>query len=90
VELSGRNVLSVALALGLSVALAACESAAERERERRPGAPAKTAAAPDGSVRLTPEQAQANGIQTAAVTAAEVAATITAIGRVEARAGGEA
>src|SRR5262249_29150735 len=52
--------------------------------------PAEPVASPDGSIRLTPEEVRAGGIQTAAVTAADLAATIIAIGRVEACAGCEA
>lgn len=81
-----RNFISVIFFLSLGVALGACRSDAERKQ----GAEAKPSAAPDDAIRLTPEQARANGVQTTAVTAAEVAATMSAIGRVESRAGGEA
>lgn len=83
-----RNVISVIFFLSLSVTLGACGR--EAERGQKQGAEAKPSAAPDGSIRLTPEQARASGIQTIAVIVGEVAATTGAIGRVQARAGGEA
>lgn len=83
-----RSVISVVLVLSLSAELTACQS--EAERERAASAPAKTAAMPDGSIHLTPEKVRASGIQTALVEERELAPTINAIGRVAARAGGEA
>jgi hypothetical protein len=81
--------LLIALVCGLSLTLVACESEAERERERARGVQAKTVVAPDGSIKLTPEQIKANGLQTAPASEQEVTESITAIGRVRARAGGE-
>jgi len=80
----------VALIWGLGLSLAACGSEARRKRELAPGAEAKAEAAPDDSIRLTPEQIKANGIQTATATEREIDSTITVIGRVTARAGGAA
>src|SRR5262249_34784141 len=72
----------------LSVNFIACRSKAAREPEKE--APTHSVAALDGSIRLTPEQIQATGLKTAAVVEHEVAARLTAMGRVKARAGGEA
>jgi cobalt-zinc-cadmium efflux system membrane fusion protein len=72
----------------LSAFFAACGSDAEREASRK--VKPKSVIAADGSIHLTPEQVQANGIQTAAAVEQQVTATITALGRVVARAGGEA
>ena len=72
----------------LSVSFSACHSKAERTPEKE--ASEQAVAAPDGSIRLTPEQVQANGLKTAVVVEQEVAATLAAVGRVKARAGGEA
>jgi len=84
--LATRHVITVILVLALSAALIGCK----REAERKPTQNAEPVVAPDGSIRLTPEQVQAAGIQTVAVSAGEVAATTSVIGRVKARAGGEA
>jgi cobalt-zinc-cadmium efflux system membrane fusion protein len=51
---------------------------------------AKSVVASDGSIHLTPEQVQANHIQTAAVSEQELASIISATGRVAARPGAEA
>lgn len=48
------------------------------------------AVASDGSIHLTPKQVQANGLQTETVMVQNLAPTFAAIGRVVARAGGEA
>jgi cobalt-zinc-cadmium efflux system membrane fusion protein len=69
---------------------AGCGSKTERKLEPARAAETRTDDAPDGAIRLTPEQIKANGIQTAAATEQEIVSTITAIGRVTARAGGEA
>ncbi len=74
--------LSIVLA---SVMLAACQSGAQSERDAH--GQAKPPAPPDGSIRLTPAQIEANGIQTAPVTEQELVSTITVIGRVVPRAG---
>jgi cobalt-zinc-cadmium efflux system membrane fusion protein len=50
----------------------------------------KVIVAPDGSIHLKPEQIKANGIETSEVLESAVTASITATGRVKARAGGEA
>jgi membrane fusion protein, heavy metal efflux system len=84
--LTTRHVITVMFVLALSAALTGCEREAERKPTQNAG-PVATAA---GSIRLTPEQVQATGIQTVAVSAGEVAAMASAIGRVKARAGGEA
>jgi len=76
------------LVLALTASQPGCASKEEREPTR--GAQAKPTVAPDGSIRLMPEWAQANGIQTAAVIEQDLTATVTAIGRVRARAGGAA
>jgi cobalt-zinc-cadmium efflux system membrane fusion protein len=80
-------------ALLISLLLSACSSG-EREREREEKEhshplPAKTVVA-DGSIHLTPAQAKTNGIQTAAAIEKDVAAAITAIGRLRAQPGHEA
>lgn len=80
----------MALVSVLGVLLAACASEAEREREAGSAVQAKTVVAPDGSIHLTPEQVQANHIQTVAAGEQELAATISTTGRVAARAGAEA
>jgi membrane fusion protein, heavy metal efflux system len=85
-ELTIRHLITVMLVLALSVALTGCK----REVERKPTQNVEPVAATDGSIRLTPEQVQASGLQTIAVRAGEVATTTNAIGRVKARAGGEA
>lgn len=69
--------------------LASCKSDAERAREQASSVKPKTVVVPDGSIHLTPEQIKANGIQAAPVAEQELTATINAIGRVMARAGGE-
>jgi biotin carboxyl carrier protein len=86
--MSSRIVISVIFFLGLSVALGACRRGAEREQKQ--DAEAKPFVAPDGSIHLTPEQAQAIGLKTTAVLEQETPATLTAVGRVKARAGGAA
>lgn len=73
----------------LSLPIAGCESEAERQREANRSMPAKTGRSADGSIHLTPEQVQANGIQTVPVIEQQIAQAISAIGRVTARAGGE-
>lgn len=82
-----RTFIIVVLIAGLFTA--ACESAAEKAREAASQVPPKTAVKPDGSIHLTPEQAQANKFQLAVVASQELTATITVLGRVTARAGGE-
>ncbi|MBO0862162.1 MAG: efflux RND transporter periplasmic adaptor subunit [Chloracidobacterium sp.] len=72
----------------LMVNFIACHSKAEGEPEKE--ATTHSAAAPDGSIRLTPEQIQANGLKTESVVEQEVAAKLATTGRVKARAGGEA
>jgi len=84
------TVLPVALICGLSLSLVACGSESGRKRELAREAEAKAAIPPGDLIRLTPEQIKANGIQTSAATEQEIDSTITAIGRVTARAGGEA
>ncbi len=81
-----QNVICAISVLSLCLALAACKR--EPAASRGQGEESKTTK--DGSIRLTPEQAQANGIQTVAVSAGDIDATTRAIGRVQARAGGEA
>ncbi|MGE0129261.1 MAG: efflux RND transporter periplasmic adaptor subunit [Blastocatellales bacterium] len=83
-------VLLSALLCGSSLLCAGCGSKTDRKPEPAREAETKTDDAPDGAIRLTPEQIKANGIQTAAATEQEIVSTITAIGRVTARAGGEA
>lgn len=73
----------------LCAALTACESEAEREREARRQVQAKTAVAPDGSIHLTAEQIRTNNIETVMAAEEDVAPSITAVGRVKPRAGGE-
>jgi cobalt-zinc-cadmium efflux system membrane fusion protein len=75
------------LVLGLLVT--ACKSE-KGEREAGSSVQTKSVLAPDGSIHLTLEQVQANKIQTTTVVERELASTISAIGRVTARAGAEA
>src|SRR2546427_104218 len=82
--------MKMVLVSTLSVLLTACASEAERERGAASTVQAKTVVAPDGSIHLTPEQVQENLIQMVAVSEQEIASTISATGRVAARAGGEA
>jgi cobalt-zinc-cadmium efflux system membrane fusion protein len=81
-----RHVITVTIVLALSAAGDGCKREAERQTTQN----AEPVAAPDGSIRLTPEQVKSNGIQTGAVSEQEITSTFTAIGRVTARAGGEA
>lgn len=74
----------------LTLSIASCESEAERQREASRSVPAKTVLSADGSIHLTPEQVQANGLRTVPVVEQQMAPTISAIGRMTARAGGEA
>jgi cobalt-zinc-cadmium efflux system membrane fusion protein len=84
-----RTLIFGAFLLALSLLVTACKS--ERgEREAGSSVQTKSVVAPDGSIHLTSEQVQANKIQTAAVVERELASTISAIGRVTARAGAEA
>jgi cobalt-zinc-cadmium efflux system membrane fusion protein len=71
----------------LTLLLAACKSEAEREATR--SLQMKNIPTPDGSIRLTASEVQANGLQTEAVIEQDLTLTLTAIGRVVARAGGE-
>jgi cobalt-zinc-cadmium efflux system membrane fusion protein len=72
----------------MNMGAAACRSTPEREPEKE--APTQPVVAPDGSIHLTPEQVQAIGLKTTEVFEQEAPATLTAVGRVKARAGGEA
>ena len=74
----------------LTVVATGCESEAEREREKAERVQTKSVLGPDGSIHLTTEQIQANGLQTTLVNEIDVAPRLTAIGRVKPRAGGEA
>lgn len=85
-----RNWIFILLVLGPSILLAGCESASERAREGAQSVQTKSVVAPDGSIHLTPEQVQANRIQTAVVVEHELASTVSTIGRVAARSGAEA
>ena len=77
----------------LAVVLGGCEGKSEAERERERGfggpgpAPAKISA--DGSIQLSPQQVQANAIQTVRPREETLAPAIAVVGRVQARAGGE-
>lgn len=73
----------------LSLPIAGCESEAERQREASRSVPSKIVLSADGSIHLTPEQVQANGLRTVPVVEQQMAPAISAIGRVTARAGGE-
>jgi len=73
----------------LSLSIGGCESEAERQREANRSVQAKTVFSADGSIHLTGEQVQANGLRSAPVVEQLIAPTIKAIGRVKARAGGE-
>lgn len=64
--------------------LPACGSEREREAAARPVAPG------DGAIHLSPDQARASGIRSTEVVEGTVAPSIAVIGRVKARAGGEA
>ncbi len=70
--------------------LVACKSEIEREREQSRGVQPKVAAGNDGSIHLTAAEVRANGLQIEPVTRQNLAPTLSAIGRVVARAGGEA
>jgi cobalt-zinc-cadmium efflux system membrane fusion protein len=85
-----KQSLIIASLIGSLSFFAGCGSKTEREEEEGSKAQAKSVVAPDGSIHLTPEQVQANKIQTTAVVERELASTISAIGRVTARAGAEA
>ena len=74
----------------LSPLWSACESESERERETEQQVQAKTIVDADGAIHLKPEQVQANGLQSIVTKEVDVASKLTAIGRVKARAGGEA
>ena len=67
-----------------------CAPETEREPKVGPGMAPKGAVASDGSIHLTPKQVQANGLHTETVMVQILPPTVTAIGRVVARAGGEA
>jgi membrane fusion protein, heavy metal efflux system len=67
-----------------------CQTKTEREHKAGPGMPPRGTVASDGSIHLTPKQVQANGLQTESVMVRNLPPTIAAIGRVVARAGGEA
>lgn len=85
-----QGIFTQVLLIGLlSLPFAGCESEAERQREASRSVPAKTVLSADGSIHLTPEQVQANGLRTVPVVEQQLAPTIPAIGRVAARAGGE-
>lgn len=88
--MSKRTFMEMVLVSALGLLLTACGSEAERKREAASAVQAKTVVAPDGSIHLTPERVQANRIQTTAVIEQELTPSISAIGRVIARAGGEA
>ena len=79
--------LSAILLVGVGAALSC--GCSERKPEGR-STEGKPAGAPDGSIRLTPQQVEANRIETKAALVREVAPTITALGRVRARSGAEA
>ncbi len=88
--MSKRTLMKMVLVSALSLLLTACGSEKEREREAASTVQSKTVVAPDGSIHLTPDQVQANGIQTTAVVEQELTPGISATGRVAARAGGAA
>jgi membrane fusion protein, heavy metal efflux system len=76
------------LFIGLIVALMpSCSSEHDRDQET---AGSKTAASGEGVVHLSADQVRASGIRSTEVLQRDVAPTITAIGRVKARAGGMA
>jgi len=70
--------------------LMACKSESEREREQSRGVQPKVAVSNDGSIHLTAAEVQASGLQIEPVAQQNLAPTLSAIGRVVARAGGEA
>jgi len=74
--------------LVIVVLLAGC-APAEHDREEGRQAAATRTLAPDGSIHLTAEQVKLAGVQTTPVEERTVTATVTAIGRVHARLGGE-
>ena len=86
---------TMALCLGLVVAVGtACDSKSEKEREREKagGQAAATPAAKvsnDGSIRISPQQVQANGIQTVALREETLASAVDVVGRVQAQPGHE-
>jgi cobalt-zinc-cadmium efflux system membrane fusion protein len=78
----------------LAVLLAGCESKSEAERERESGVgqgsttpPAKLSA--DGSIQLSPQQVQANAIQTVVARQETLSPAIAVVGRVQAQPGRE-
>ena len=87
----GRMIAPVGLLL-LAVSFSGCDAKSEKEREREKGAGQASATPPakvsgDGSVQVSPQQAQANGIQTAALREETLAPAISVTGRVQAQPG---
>jgi RND family efflux transporter MFP subunit len=82
--------LSFVFSFALVLLFAGCSSRPDSDDKPKPGAESKTEPANLGGVRLTPEQIKINQIQVAEVTEASVTPTVSAVGHVRARAGGEA
>ena len=82
--------LTLAMLILLWSLSTACKTETEREPKAGPSTQPRSPVASDGSIHLTPEQVQANGLQTETVLIQKLAPTLAAIGRVVARAGGEA
>ena len=82
--------LTLAMLILLWSLSTACKTETEREPKAGPNTQPRSPVVSDGSIHLTPEQVQANGRQTETVLIQKLAPTLAAIGRVVARAGGEA
>ena len=74
----------------LSCLPTACRKETEREPKAGPNTQSRSAVDSDGSIHLSSEQVQANGLQAEDAVMQNLAPTIAALGRVVARAGGEA
>ena len=74
----------------IAIAFAGCQRKnAEREREAKPSEK-KAAATPEGQIRLKLEQVQASGLVSVDVVESDAPPVIAVLGRVRARAGGQA
>jgi len=82
--------LTLAILILLWSLSTACKTETGPEPKAGPSTQPRSPVASDGSIHLTPEQVQANGLQTETVLIQKLAPTLAAIGRVVARAGGEA
>jgi RND family efflux transporter MFP subunit len=81
---------SFVFATALAFIVNGCSSRPDSDRQQKRPAESATIATPPGSIRLTPEQIEVNGIQVSDVVEDSVSPMITTVGHVRARAGGEA